>query len=391
MAAAIVMPSFGMYTADGTLVSWLHPAGAPVEKGQAVLEIETDKAVQEVVAPASGRLHHVLPVGARLQEQMVIGYVLAEGEEVPETKAAAAEENSRREATMVNVSEHRAEIKATPIARRLAKERGINLTALPGSGPGGRIVEADVLGAANRQQSDRVRSDKWRVRERLPLSGVRRTIIERLKESQTTAVALTLTREVPAADLIAARAGLIEKLGRSIPLDAFFIKILALALRERPELNALITDAELLLLEEVNIGFAVAAERGLIVPVIRGADQLSVTEIGERVRELAQRARAAKLKPADVEGGTATITNLGAFEIDVFTPVLNPPQSSILGIGRIQPRPVSVEDAVVFTPMVWLSLTFDHRVADGATAAQLLQAIARLMTASEMPAVIGEK
>jgi pyruvate dehydrogenase E2 component (dihydrolipoamide acetyltransferase) len=394
MASPIVMPSFGMYTADGTLVSWLHPTGAEVREGDAVLEIETDKATQEVPAPASGLLHHALPVGTRLTEQMVLGYVLAEGEMAPSETGMPSQANSApaKDSASDEGDSHRTSdvavgagwIKASPIARRLASELGIPLTSLRGSGPGGRIVEADVLAASNRSPSSAVAANAvvripWRVRERIPFTGIRRTIAERLKQSQSAAVPLTLQREVWAGQLAGVRAELSRKTGESVPFDAFFVKFMANALRERPELNCVTSGDELVLLDEVNIGFACSVPGGIVVPVVRDADTLSVAEIGRRIREMAGRARGGQIKSADMEGGTSTITNLGAFGVDGFTPILNLPQSSILGIGRIVPRAVPDGGIIREMPTVWLSLTFDHRVTDGAPAAQLLDAIARQM------------
>ena len=405
MASPIVMPSFGMYTADGTLVSWLHPAGTAVNEGQPVLEIETDKATQEVPAPASGLLHHVLRVGTRVTEQMIIGYVLAEGEQAPAENGAPQPANPA--STIGAVSDHGSVqdqgaqssssgqgrshnssagavdggwIKASPIARRLASERGIPLSTLRGSGPGGRIVEADLLAASKRAPAVAPTVPiPWRVRERIPFTGIRRVIAERLRQSQNAAVSLTLQREVRAGQLSGARAELNRKIGASVPFDAFFVKFLANALRERPELNSVISGDELVLLDEVNIGFACSVPGGLVVPVIRDADTVSITEIGRLIRELAGRARAGQIKSADIEGGTSTITNLGGFGVDGFTPVLHLPQSSILGIGRILPRAVSHGGVIREMPTVWLSLTFDHRVADGVLAAQVLESIARQM------------
>ena len=404
MASPIVMPSFGMYTADGTLVSWLHPSGATVKEGQPVLEIETDKATQEVPAPASGLLHHVLRVGTRVTEQMIIGYVLAEGEQAPVetgtpqraspgfTIGAASDRGSVQDEEVQspsgqgqshNISTGAVDagwIRASPIARRLASERGIPLGILRGSGPDGRIVEADLLAASKHIPTVAPTIPiPWRVRERIPFTGVRRTIAERLKQSQNAAVSLTLQREVCAAQLCAARAALNRRIGASVPFDAFFVRFLANALREQPELNSVISGDELVVLDEVNIGFACFGPGGLVVPVIRDADTLSITEIGGRIRELVGRARAGQIKSADLEGGTSTITNLGGFGVDGFTPVLNPPQSSILGIGRILPRPVSEGGVISELPTVWLSLTFDHRVTDGVQAAQALASIARQM------------
>jgi len=367
-----------MYTAEGTLVSWLKPAGSPVREGDAVLEIETDKATQEVVAPATGFLHQVVQVGARLQEQMIIGYVLAEGEKPPaHTKPAAAQSSD----TSQSKAPHRSTrfVKATPMARRLAQQHGVELEEITASGPGGRIVEKDVLAAAEQKPARAIAttaspSYPWRIRERVALTGMRRTIAERLKQSQTSAVSLTLTREVGVKNLVNARQELKQSSKDPVPLDAFFIKGLALALRDQPQLNAVIAGNELLSLDEINVGFAVALPNGLSVPVVRDADKVSVLEIAKRMSQLIAAAREGHLKGADIDGGTTTISNLGGHNIDGFTPVLNPPQSTILGIGRIVDRPTVVDGKVEVQPTVWLSLTFDHRVADGAVAAQLLEA-----------------
>ncbi|MFY9819841.1 MAG: dihydrolipoamide acetyltransferase family protein, partial [Thermoanaerobaculia bacterium] len=260
-------------------------------------------------------------------------------------------------------------IKASPIARRLAAEKGIDLATLIGSGPGGRIVEADVLAASPAAP----REASWKVRERLPLTGTRKTIAERLRRSVDTAVSLTLTREVRVEALVAARKNL------AVSWDALFVKILAESLRERPELNAVIEGDEILLLDEVHVGFAVSLPGGLVVPVIRDADSRPLAEIETEIRELAERARAGALRPQDVLGGTATVTNLGAHGVDAFTPVLNPPQSAILGVGRIAQRAVVEEGQIAVGWTCVLSLTFDHRVTDGAPAADLLAAVARRM------------
>ncbi|MBW8875326.1 MAG: 2-oxo acid dehydrogenase subunit E2 [Acidobacteria bacterium] len=354
MAQRIVMPSFGMYTAEGNLGRWLVPAGAAVQAGDLIVEIVTEKATYEVESPGSGILHPVAVEGENLTVEGLIGWILAAGEAPPGSAPAP----------MVSADR----VKASPVARRLAAEKGIDLASLTGTGPGGRIVEADVLAATVAP-----RESPWRIRERIPLTGARRTIAERLRRSVDTAVSLTLTREVWAEALVAARKNL------AIPWDALFVKLFAQSLRERPELNAVIEDGEILLLDEVHVGFAVSLPGGLVVPVIRDADSRPLAEIAADVRDLADRARTGALRPQDVLGGTATVTNLGAHGIDAFTPVLNPPQSAILGVGRIAERPV-VEDgrlAVGWTCV--LSLTFDHRVTDGAPAAELLAAVARRM------------
>jgi pyruvate dehydrogenase E2 component (dihydrolipoamide acetyltransferase) len=215
---------------------------------------------------------------------------------------------------------------------------------------------------------------------RIPLSRMRRGIAERLRRTVDVAVSLTLTREVRAEALVARKVAASERAGQPVPYDAFFVKMLALALKKLPQLNATIEGSELLVFSEVNVGFAVAVEEGLLVPVIRGADSMTLAETATAVSELTRKAREGILMPGDTVGGTATITNLGAYGVDEFTPVLNSPQSVILGIGRIQSRPVVEGAAVLAGTTVVLSLTFDHRVADGATAAGLLDLVAQMIS-----------
>lgn len=371
------MPSFGMYTAEGNLGRWLVPAGSTIETGDLVVEVVTEKATYEVESPGSGILHPVAAEGDSLTVEGLIGWILAEGEAPPSGSepaagtapaatpgpGAGAEPN-----TVPNAEPER--IKASPIARRLAAEKGIDLASLTGSGPGGRIVEADVLGAA----SVAPRGSAWKVRERIPWAGARKTIGERLRRSVDTAVSLTLTREVRVDALVTARKNL------AVSWDALLVRIFAESLRERPELNAVIEGGEILLLDEIHVGFAVSLPAGLVVPVVRDADSRSLAEIATDIRELADRARSGSLRPQDVLGGTATVTNLGAHGIDAFTPVLNPPQSAILGVGRIAQRPVVEDGQIVVGWTCVLSLTFDHRVTDGAPAADLLAAMARRMS-----------
>jgi pyruvate dehydrogenase E2 component (dihydrolipoamide acetyltransferase) len=370
VARQIVMPSFGMYTAEGTLTSWRKPSGAWVELGETVLEIETEKAVQEVQAPFSGVLHHVREPGARLQVESLIGYILERGERPPSQSESPFCPPSSVSPVVANSNGPRRELRASPIAKRLAAEHGIDLAALTGTGPDGRIVEADVRAATlrlRRQQAIPAASAR-----RVPLSLMRRRIGERLRSVVETAVPVTLMREVRAEVLVATRSVLMEKLGQAIPYDAFFVKLLAAALRQFPQLNAMIDDGDLVVFSETNIGFAVALEDALVVPVVRAADTRTLADVTETIRTLSAKARAGQLEPADTAAGTATVTNLGGYGIDGFTPVLNPPQAIVLGVGRIQSRPVVQGANIVPGTTAVLSLTFDHRVTDGANAATLL-------------------
>jgi pyruvate dehydrogenase E2 component (dihydrolipoamide acetyltransferase) len=339
-----------------------------------VVQITTEKTTQELLAPASGIVHPVAELGATLPIQGLIGYILEDGEAPPAATSVAPTGGPAPAAPPT--ARTTTEIRASPVARRLAAEHSVDLTCLVGSGPGGRIVEADVqaaIAAAPPSLAER------RVKRRTPLAGVRRTIAERLRASLSVTAQVTLTREVDASVLVQARRVLRERLGQPVPFDAVFVRLFALALRELPDLNASIEADTIVVFDDIHVGFAVAADVGLLVPVVRNADSRSLDDIVADVRSLSERAQRNQLQPIDMAGGTATITNLGAYNIDGFAPIINPPQSAILGIGRIMPRPFVEGGQLTVRETCVLSLSFDHRVVDGAPAAQVLDGVARRM------------
>ena len=409
MAREILMPTLGMYTTEGTVTDWLRSPGDHVEAGEQIIEITTEKATYQIEAPGAGVLHAVVEIGTSLPVQSLIGYILAPGEAPPVAPARPAPgppASQRSEAPPLTrrpaarppapsssapLPARPAGVRASPVARRLATRHGIDLAHVTGTGPGGRIIEADVqaaIDAAATTEKVDIAPRGPRVRQRVPLVGMRRTIAERLRHSLSTAAPVTLTREVDAETLVTSRPSLAEQIGGALPFDALFIKLFAIALSERPELNAVIENDAILLLDEVNVGFAVAVPGGLVVPVVHDADRRKLAEVAVAVRDLSERARDGQLQPADVTGGTATITNLGGYGVDGFTPILNPPQSAILGIGRILPRPVVRDGQLIAGQTCFLSLTFDHRVTDGAPAAQLLDLVASLMADEERLAAL---
>ena len=395
----IVVPSMSMYATEVTLVAWLRHAGTTVKAGEPVAEISTEKATFELEAPVAGILHPIAEVGVDLPVEAVMGYILADGEDPPETTEREPRPGTHRTDGLPASGESKGsqpansaiaqraapissprEIRASPIARRLAAQHGIDLARILGSGPAGRIVEADILAAvASGPQTlaGNAAGETRRVLRRVPFAGMRRTVADRLCASLATAASTTITREVHADVLVAARSRLSERIRSALPYDALFVKLLAAALRAHPELNATIENGEILIFDEINVGFAVSVEGGLLVPVIRNADTEPLASVAAAVRTLGERARAGQLRSGDPVAGTATISNLGAHGVDAFTPILNPPQSVILGIGRIASRPIVRDGQVAAGWTCTLSLTFDHRVADGAPAAQLLDTIAR--------------
>jgi pyruvate dehydrogenase E2 component (dihydrolipoamide acetyltransferase) len=385
VARSIVMPSMGMYTEEGVLTAWLRPAGARVALGDPVAEITTEKATFEIPAPEEGILHHVVTVGTTLRVEVLMGYILRDGEAAPANatdgaNAATKSENLGASSLPRQEIPPAGPLRASPVAKRLAAQHGIDLQQVNGTGPGGRIVEADILALVSKPtatgQGPAV--DKPAA-ERISLAGLRRSLAARLRTTLSTAASTTLTREANADILVSARQTLSGKLGQAPSYDALFIKLFAAALNERPELNATIENDCIIRLKEINVGFAVAVPNGLIVPVIRNADSARLRDIALAVMDLTERALAGRLQPEHLEGGTATISNLGNHGIDAFTPILNGSQSVILGIGRIAQRPVVRGAGLAIGYTCVLSLTFDHRVADGAPAGLLLDAVVRRM------------
>jgi pyruvate dehydrogenase E2 component (dihydrolipoamide acetyltransferase) len=294
-------------------------------------------------------------------------------------------------------------IKATPLARRIAAAEGLDLTAIPGSGPDGTITREDVEAASRRSsvvsrqssavergaevrgQGPAVGAQPSAVGETIiPLTTLRRVIGERMSQSATSAPHVTLMTEAEATHLVSARAQLNEELaatqqGGKIAFNTLLVALVARALREHPQLNARLGADGIHLLAQINIALAVDTERGLVTPVLREVDGLSLAAIQRGYDALIARAAAGKSLPEDFEGGTFTLTNLGALDVDGFTPIINPPQAAILGVGRIIEKPVARDGAVVVRPMVTLSFSFDHRIVDGAPAARYLQRVKQLV------------
>jgi pyruvate dehydrogenase E2 component (dihydrolipoamide acetyltransferase) len=279
-------------------------------------------------------------------------------------------------------------VKASPVARRLADQTGVDLAVVSGSGPSGRIMRQDVEGALAPQPEPapgvEVEAPSPGVQA---LTGLRGIIAERLSASWRERPHVTLTTEADATNLVSARQQLTAELGQKIAYDALLVALVARALGEQPHVNVRLTEQGIEQLPQPNIGVAVDTERGLLVPVVRDAAAKSLVEVQQALAELVERALAGRSLPDDLSGGTFTITNLGMFEIDAFTPIINPPESAILGVGRIVAKPVvrsagsgqAVDRQVVVRDMVILSLSFDHRLIDGAPAARFLQRLKQLV------------
>ena len=385
MPTAILMPQLGMGMTEGTIVSWLVGDGAIVTRGQPIVEFETDKAVNTIESPKDGAVQRITSEQVTVPVREAIGYVLAEGELPVKLTTGVGDAvgvtSSTERVPPASASRLPGGVRPSPIARRMAAEHGVDLAEVVGSGPGGRIVEADIRAAIARVRPGPPPTERNIIR-RIPLIGRRKVIAERMMASLANAAQLTITREVQAGDLVQVRQSLLgraDEIGLRVSYDALLVKALATALADHPAFNSVVESDEIILLAEVHVAVAIADEKGLIVPVVRDAQSRPLVEIAQAIDDFAAMAAQGKLPPDELAAGTVTITNLGMHGIDIFTPILNPPQSAILGLGRISPRPVVAAGKLAIHPTLHLSLTWDHRVADGTQAALLLNRIAELI------------
>ncbi|MCG3211932.1 MAG: Dihydrolipoyllysine-residue succinyltransferase component of 2-oxoglutarate dehydrogenase complex [Anaerolineae bacterium] len=406
MAKEVIMPALGMAMESGVLLRWFKAEGEPVTRGEPLLEIETDKTTVEVEATASGILAQITArPGDEIPVGQPIALILAPGETAPQPASARPEVLASPVAARI-AAEHNLDLArvkpgggriqkddvlgylsqqlaapadgrqpASPKARRLAGEHNLELAAIAGSGPAGAVLAADVLQAA----AARAEAPSPPVPELAPLSRMWQVMAQRLTESWQTVPHFYLEREVHAGPLLAWRAGANERFEPQATLTDLLVKLVAVALRRHPRLNAMWRDGDVVLNNEVNVGLAVAVEEGLLVPVIHQADRLGLQALAQRRQELVARAQAGKLAVADLQGGTFTVSNLGMFGVDAFNAIVNPPQAAILAVGRVADRVTPVGGQPVVQPMVTLTLSCDHRVVDGARGAQFLQTLAGLI------------
>jgi pyruvate dehydrogenase E2 component (dihydrolipoamide acetyltransferase) len=409
MAIEVVMPRLGWNMEAGTVVEWLKHDGDRVSAGEYLFLVESDKATTEVESLDSGILRipeNALRIGEELPVGTVLGYLVQEGEGIPSnggngsvTSGTAAPAPSTPVASSAAPSQRGGMPAASPRAIRIAGELGVDWTKLTGTGGGGRIVERDVRAAAEQappggtglQPAETQVTNLPPLATKpvsavaeaaTPISTMRRIIGERMAQSVHTAAPVTLTTEADATPLVRLRddlAGALMTTDTAMPsYNDLFARLVAIALREFPDLNASLVDGGIVRHDAVHLGMAVDTEKGLLVPVIRDAHAKSVQAIAVESARLIGQARAGKASLDDLKGGTFTITNLGMYEIDAFTPIINLPECAILGIGRIVARPVVVDEeteTVAVRKMVALSLTFDHRVVDGAPAARFLKRV----------------
>ena len=456
MASEIVLPQWGMEMQDGTIVRWLKQEGDTVAEGEPIVEVETAKLQTELESTASGVLSRIVAQEGEIVPIRGVLCIIAEpGEEIapsatPDVAPASASPEPAALAAPASNGAGAPGVQIVPAARRLARQRGVDLAQVRGSGPNGRILLADVetaltapvspapsaegrvpvVPAARRlaRENDidlatvvgsgpqgriliedveaaialrQAQGEREAQAERtdgaatepptegvVPLTGIRGQVAARMLQSIQTTAQVTLTTEANVTDAMMLRRGLSRhhagQSGGGIGPLPVVVKATAEALKRHPRMNAIETasadgESQVRMLAEINIGLAVALDEGLVTPVIRGADGKSLAQLASESRDLAARTREGRPRPEEVSGGTFTITNLGANEIDGFTPIINPPQVGILGVGRVVEKPVIANGEVAKGETMYLSLTFDHRVIDGAPAAAFLQTVKALL------------
>jgi pyruvate dehydrogenase E2 component (dihydrolipoamide acetyltransferase) len=392
----VILPRLGQGMEAGTIVRWLKSEGDAVEKGEPLFELDTDKVTQEVEAEASGVLLKILVPEGEVPVGTPIAYVGEAGENVPAEKAPAAVQAGTGTAepppaperdevpvpseAPVAAGGNGGRIKASPLARRIARERDIDLAALAGTGPEGRIVAEDVERAAVEPAAKRAAPAVAPAAapgavERVELTSLRKTIARRLTEAWTVpAFQISMSADMTKSQEL--RGLLVERYPDERPtITDVLTKVCAIALMRHRDVNASFADDAIELHSSANVGLAVATERGLVVPVIAASESRTVAEIAAARADLVGRARDGKLQAEDLEGGTFTISNLGMYGVEQFIAVLNPPQAAILAVGAIEDRPVASDGDIVVRPMMTMTLTCDHRTIDGATAADFLRTV----------------
>jgi pyruvate/2-oxoglutarate dehydrogenase complex dihydrolipoamide acyltransferase (E2) component len=371
MRQEILMPTLSDEADEGVLVAWFVVPGAPLRADQLVAEVQVEKVSAEVYSPADGRLAETLVQPGEVVRQ---GAPIA----VLEVGAPAAAPGPEVAAPSPAAPPPTAPTPASPSARRLARELGVDLTAVAGSGPGGRIVETDVRAAAESTGGVEAGPPAPEVE---PLSPMRRTVAARLTAGLREAAQLTLTAEADATDLAAEMARLGDRWGRRAGYIEMIVRACALALRDHPLAGSRWSETGIVPPASIDVGVAVSVEGGLIVPVVRNADTKGPEELGREIAGLAERARAGQITTPETRGAVFSVTSLGAHRIDAFTPLLDLPQAAILGVGRARLRPAVVDGEVVPRTLMVLSLTIDHRVIDGDPAAAFLDSVIALIEA----------
>lgn len=394
MAFEIILPKIDEAMTKGRIIKWMKQEGEKVEKGTILFNLETEKVTWDVESPAAGVLSkHLAKAGDVVAVGVIVAYILSEGEDMPQelSKTTSAGENKetpvsanvpKKDEEMQKEAASTSErIKATPIAKKIAKELSVDLSLVTGTGPGERIRREDVERFA--ESRSQIQKTEKKSDDIVAMSSMRKTIARRMTESFQSVPHFSLTVEVDMHELKKIREALLvtieKRTGIRITYTDLFIKIVARAVEDNPAINVSWADNALSLHHDIDIGVAVNVENGLVVPVLKEANKKSLEEIAKNRSDLVDRARKGKLLPAEMKGGSLTVSNLGMYGIVQFNPIINPPESCILGIGRTVEKPVVYEGGVIIRPMTNLTLSIDHRVLDGGSGSLFLQRIRELI------------
>jgi|TARA_B100000508_G_scaffold49051_1_gene38138 pyruvate dehydrogenase E2 component (dihydrolipoamide acetyltransferase) len=378
------MPALSPAQETGILIEWFKEEGDLIEKGEPLMEVETDKANVEVEATTTGILANItVNLGDEIPVGKVIALILADGESAPESKKeysssetkVSEEDTAQLQTTISNPLDPSAnlptnKIVASPKVRQYAKKEGIDLSFIKGSGPNGVILMEDVL--VNQSSTETEEND-------IPTSKGWRLMADRLTESWSSAPHFNLVRHLDVSNLVTYKKQVQEKNSNRLTYTDLLIKLVSITLKEHPRINASWIDNKIVKNSEINVGLAVDFDGGLIVPVIHKTDELSLGEITNRRKDLITRTQAGKLRSGDLDRGTFTISNLGMFDVDSFNAIINPPQAAILAVGRIVDKVVPVDGLPAVRPILTLNLSFDHRVVDGVRGAKFLKTLSNLI------------
>ncbi|MFC2013005.1 dihydrolipoamide acetyltransferase family protein [Chloroflexota bacterium] len=399
----IKVPQLGRSMQSPTLVEWRAQEGDQVEQGSPILVIESEKIRNDLEAEGSGFLHILVAEGSQAEVGSTVGFIVKTKEELaalpekPSAKqpsAAKPEEAPRDEAALVSATppagarvEEGGRIRISPVARKLAEENMVDISGVTGTGPGGRIIREDIEKAMQAKPAAAApvsAADEGRVKETIPLTGMRGAIAEHMHRSLAISAQVTIMGEIDMDQAVKLRNNLVAQesvIGSRISYTAIFVQAVARALKENPMVNSSIVDNDIKVWGDINIGVAIALEKGLAVPVIKSADGKSLAEIDQAMKGLTQKAREGKLDADDMSDGTFTVSNIGAVGVGYrfSTVIINQPESAILGMGSITDRPQVRDGQIVIRPVMTYSLTYDHRSIDGAVAARFMGAIIRML------------
>ena len=378
----VVMPRLDPGMQSGKIVEWLKKEGEQVNKGEPILVVEGEKTTFEIEAPESGLLTRILAKpGDDVQVTQAVAIIgepttRSESPQQQTTQVPPSEVATRTPTTSQPV---RQQVIASPAARRLAQEQGVDISQVSGTGPGGRITSEDIMAATKKTAAQTTTQSRGpTVLKRTKLEGIRKAVAERLSYSARNTVAVTITMETDATTLVS-----LKEKESHIAFTALAVKAVAKSLEKHLIVNSSLEGDEIVTYSQINVALAINTDQGLVAPVIQNTNKKTVREINAEISELAEKAKGNRLTIENLTAGTFTVTNLGAYDVESFAPIINPPQCAILGLGRIAYKPIAVGSQVVAKPTTTLTLVFDHRIIDGIPAARFLQEVKRNLENAE--------